>query len=272
MRQPAPRLSPEAGASPKAPGESRGTVVVLHGFKGFEGWGFLPALAEHVAARGFRTISFSAGHCGVEGDGRTFERPDLFESGSWSAYLDDLGAILDAVEAGRLPGVEPDPAVHLVGHSMGGGISVLAADRDPRVRTVTLLAAVSTPVRFSEADRRLWREAGRIAIPNQRTGQTLALGLEFLDDLERNREKLDIEAAARRLEQPALVVHGEDDETVPVDEGHALAKWIEAATLETVAGASHTFGEAHPYRGPGEAFRAVLDRVASFLEAEARAR
>ena len=31
-------------------------------------------------------------------------------------------------------------------------------------------------------------------------------------------------AAARRLEQRALVVHGEGDETVPVDEGRALAK------------------------------------------------
>lgn len=56
-------------------------------------------------------------------------------------------------------------------------------------------------------------------------------------------------AAARRA--PWLIVHGAEDESVPVAEAHRLAGRATGRTeLLVVPGASHTFGSRHPFAGP----------------------
>ena len=75
-----------------------------------------------------------------------------------------------------------------------------------------------------------------------------ALGLE---DLEQEAQRLDVLAASERRSSPWLLVHGTEDETVPVDEARRLAERAsgEASLLE-VDGAGHTFGARHPFAGP----------------------
>lgn len=252
-----------------ADGPARGLVVLLHGFKGFKDWGFFPFLADSIVARGFAVVGFNASHGGMgEDGGDIFTRLDLFEKSSWSSYRADLDAVLDRIEAREGPFTAVDGGlggVHLVGHSMGGGLAVLHAAGDRRVASVSLLAAVSHVVRFGDEDRRRWRTEGRIAIPNQRTGQTMWLGLDFLDDLERNAGALDIAAAAGAVDVPALIVHGSGDETVPVEEAAALHSWLPDSRLHVIDGASHSFDEAHPFGGPGPAMTAVAQHVGEFL-------
>ena len=86
-------------------------------------------------------------------------------------------------------------------------------------------------------------------IVNMRTGQALAVGVEVLDDVEQNAERLAVLAAARQSPAPILIVHGDQDETVPVAEGRALAA-AEPADLLELEGAGHTFGAVHPFAGP----------------------
>ncbi len=48
-----------------------------------------------------------------------------------------------------------------------------------------------------------------------------------------------------------LIVHGADDETVPVEEGRRLAGRAGGEKeLRVIPGASHTFGSRHPFAGP----------------------
>ena len=48
------------------------------------------------------------------------------------------------------------------------------------------------------------------------------MGLELLDDAERNAASLDIVRAVAGLSSPLLIVHGDQDVSVSVDEAHAL--------------------------------------------------
>ena len=50
-------------------------------------------------------------------------------------------------------------------------------------------------------------------IRNARTGQVLPLYPDVLDDIERNADSLDIEAAAGRIAVPWLIIHGTEDES-----------------------------------------------------------
>jgi pimeloyl-ACP methyl ester carboxylesterase len=49
-----------------------------------------------------------------------------------------------------------------------------------------------------------------------------------------------------QLRVPTLVVHGESDRLVPPENGRRLARFIEGARLEMIAGASHIFPTDQP--------------------------
>jgi dipeptidyl aminopeptidase/acylaminoacyl peptidase len=155
-----------------------------------------------------------------------------------------------------LPELQPEiidaDRVGLFGHSRGGGVSILATREKElrgRIRAVVTWAAVSTFDRLGETETALWREQGEMPIVNMRTGQELAVGVEVLDDVQQNAERLTVVTAAQESPAPILIVHGDQDETVPVAEGRALAATGPANLLE-LKGAGHTFGAVHPFAGP----------------------
>ena len=109
-------------------------------------------------------------------------------------------------------------------------------------------------------------------VKNARTGQILPQYPDVLDDIERNAEALDIEAAAARIAVPWLIVHGSDDEAVALLEGERLAAAAPrrgAASCRSkgqgIRSAPHTLGRA---RRPE--LERVLDATLSFFAAELR--
>lgn len=246
---------------PPDPGQvARGTVVICHGFKGFCGWGFFPPLARLLAARGFAAVRFDFGGTGQGPDDERVTDLDAFRRNTFSRERDELLAVL-----GRLGEIVPSGVpdrVALLGHSRGGGAVLLAAAAladDPgwrdRLGALVTWASVASFDRYRQHED-AWRRDGVLPIENGRTGQRLELGVELLDDVVEHGAALDLEAAARRLRVPWLIVHGTDDETVPVAEARRLEAAATggggdgAVELHEVEGGSHTFGAQHPFAGP----------------------
>ena len=245
----------------------RPAVVVVHGFKGFKDWGMFPVFADRLARAGFTAVSFNMSGSGVD-DAGEFTRPDRFRRNTYSAELADLETVIGALAGGALGTVAPT-SIGLVGHSRGGGVAVLQTARDPRIRGLTTWAAIAAAQRWSPADRAAWRERGHADIVNTRTGQVLALGSEILDDIDLAGPALDIEAAAGRVSVPWLIVHGSDDESVPVAEANRLAAASrrETTRLLIVDRAGHAFGGGHPWKPPVPAAEGVFDATVAFLAA-----
>lgn len=243
-------------------------VVVLHGFKGFMDWGFFPDIARRIAEREMVAVSFNMSGSGIGADLSTFSEPDAFAQNTISRELRDLEQVREWIAAGFARGVDRSNA-HLIGHSRGGGIALLHAADHAGIRSVVTWAAVSTVDRFDDDTKAMWRRHGGLFIPNSRTGQDQRVDVSLLDDLERNRERFDLEAACRRLEVPTLLIHGETDETVPPREMEVLAASI-APRLRTtllVPGASHTFGVGHPMRpGRFDAWETVVQATLEMIE------
>jgi pimeloyl-ACP methyl ester carboxylesterase len=103
-------------------------------------------------------------------------------------------------------------------------------------------------------------------VANARTGQVIAVTTAILDDVDTNAGRLDIPAAARRVDIPWLILHGTDDESVPFVESGRLhdASGGRARTVP-IEGAGHTFGAAHPWRPPVPATERVFDETVAFL-------
>lgn len=223
-------------------------VVIAHGFKGFRDWGFFPHLAEELARAGHLTVTFDFSLNGTSPGAPDLVDPEAFARNTFTRELEELRWVIRKTGEGEL-GPGPPGAVGVLGHSRGGGIAVLAAREDPAIRSLVTWAAVATFDRWNEPTKTRWRESGRTHTRNARTGRDLPLDRTLLEDLERNAPRLDVEAGAREVDRPWLVVHGTEDESVPLGEGEALARAAPAARLAAVEGAGHTFGASHPLEG-----------------------
>jgi uncharacterized protein len=244
---------------------SRPAVVVIHGFKGFKDWGMFPPLAERLARAGFTSVTFNLSGSGVDERGE-FSLPDRFGHNTFSAELDDLGRVVDALMHGEL-GLPVPSSLGLIGHSRGGGIAVLQTAQDSRVRALVTWAAISTVQRWPAGRRRDWRATGQIEIQNARTGQVLPLYTDVLDDIERNAQTLDIEAAASRIRVPWLIVHGKMDESVSYAEAEALstASGRSQTRLLAIENGGHTFGATQPWRSATPELETVFDSTMEWL-------
>ena len=239
-------------------------VVLVHGFKGFARFAFLPSVAESLASAGITTVAFDFSGSGVGEDRQNVTDPAAFERDTYGRELDELAAV---VAHARAEGWLGD-GYGLFGHSRGGGIAVLQAAVDPAVRALVTWAAIADVNRWSQAERAAWRERGTLAVVNGRTKQRFELGTPLLQEVESAPgTRLDIALAARTLRAPWLVVHGTADETVPLAEGERLASLGGNARLLAVQGAGHTFGAVHPYAGETPGLRAALDATVDFFVA-----
>ncbi|HVS10842.1 MAG TPA: alpha/beta hydrolase [Planctomycetota bacterium] len=240
-------------------------VLIVHGFKGFMDWGFFPELARRLAGRGVATVAFNTSGSGIGADLETFSEERAFESDTLSRQLEDLDRVRSRALSGALGRLDPARA-GLFGHSRGGGIAILHAAEHGDYRALATWAAVSTFDRYDEATLDLWRREGRLRVHNARTGQDLYVGVQALDDLLQNRERLDIAAACARLPTPALFVHGEQDESVPVSSLDALLAACAVARALRVPGAGHTLGARHPLAAIPPELHRVLETTSDWFE------
>lgn len=254
--------------TPELPGR-RPTAVIAHGFKGFLEWGFFPYLAELLANRGFTVVRFNFSGAGMRPGDDLVTDLEAFHAATFSNDLEDLLAVLEAAGSTLAPDRVDPEALGLVGHSRGGGASILAAAEPvwrERLRALVTWAAVSTFRRIGPDETSRWRERGELPVVNGRTGQELAIGLEVLRDLEAQGAALEPLRATAERTAPWLIVHGEDDETVPVAEARALAEHAhDPAELLVVAGGSHTFGASHPFAGPNPQLTEALNATQTWL-------
>jgi dienelactone hydrolase len=252
------------------PENARGipAVVACHGFKGFKDWGFWPETARRFCEAGLGFIVFNFSGSGIGETPEEFTEFDRFEANTIGRELEDLGRILDAATHRSIPvgGVDVR-RLGLLGHSRGGGVVLIRTSRDPRVRATVTWAAVSTFLRVGEDERTRWRNRGYAEVVNQRTGQVFRMGAGFLDDLETHAEAYDPLLAVARMKTPLLVVHGTQDDAVPLEDARLLAHHAApgTASLALIQGAGHTFGAVHPFAGSTAALDQVLSRTTSFF-------
>ncbi len=231
-------------------GKHKPLVIFLHGFKGFKDWGHFNALAEKFAAEDFVFVKFNFSHNGTSPeDPMVFSDLEAFGRNNYIFELDDTKIVLDWIL--HFDQLKPEVdvnRVYLLGHSRGGGIAILKAYEDHRIKKLATWAAVSDFVtRNKKRTVDTWRRDGVVYTTNARTKQQMPLYLQFYEILMANKNRLNILRAAGKLKIPFLIVHGDADEAVSVKDAEALSRSAKHSRLFIVPGGDHTYGIRHPF-------------------------
>tara|TARA_B110000967_G_C18836657_1_gene537108 strand:+ start:684 stop:1535 length:852 start_codon:yes stop_codon:yes gene_type:complete len=236
-------------------------IVFCHGYKGFKDWGAWSLLAKAFATSGVAVLKFNFSH-----NGGTVEQPidfsdlEAFGHNNYTKELDDLDSVLNWVETTYVNHPHIDASnISLVGHSRGGGIVTLKAAEDRRVKKLVSLASVSDfKSRFPKgSDLETWKSEGVRFVTNGRTKQQMPHYYQFYENFMENESRLTIRTAAEKLALPHLIIHGDLDTTVNLEEALKLHAWHPKSQLIVLKGANHVFGSSHPW---------VSNELSSYLQ------
>lgn len=234
-------------------GQPKPVVIFTHGFKGFKDWGHFNLLARYFAEQGFVFVKFNFSYNGTTvADDSDVHDLEAFGRNNFSLELDDLEALIDLLhDAGRGPINQKElnlDKLFLLGHSRGGGAVILKAAEDPRIKAVATWAAVSDyDQRWAPGVMEQWQRDGVQWIANSRTGQQMPLYYQLVENFQQNKARLDIPQVLPKMQQPLLILHGEQDETVPQQMARELKRRKPDAELHLLPQTNHSFGGKHPF-------------------------
>lgn len=244
-------------------------VLYVHGFKGFKDWGFVPYIGEKFAQKNICFVTFNFSHNGIGNEKEAFSEFEKFANNTFSLELSELREMINLCTGKNLFGDFHDVPIGILGHSRGGGISILASVDNPNVAALVTWASVCTFERYEKSVRAEWRNKGYIEVPNLRTGQIFKLNTTLLEDVEKNgKTSLNILASVKDLHKPLLIIHGDKDTTVPFFEAEQLNVYAFPNTTQyyLLANADHTFGAVHPFIGTTPYLEDILERSIAFFQ------
>ena len=248
-------------------------VIMVHGFKGFKDWGHFNVIAHKLAEAEFVVVKFNFSHNGTT-DYAPNEFADLeaFGQNNFSIELNDLGNVVDIVLSGDVISLKEisKKSVSLIGHSRGGGISILRAAQDNRISKLITWASVAEFGRYWNNEvMEKWKKEGVMIVKNARTNQDMPLYYQLYDNYFENYDRLHIPTQAKNVAIPWLIVHGTNDEAVPAEAANELHSLNDNSELILVDDGNHTFGGRHPwkYQNLAKDMQKVADQTIRFLKA-----
>ncbi|MGQ0830724.1 MAG: alpha/beta hydrolase family protein [Microthrixaceae bacterium] len=179
----------------------------------------LPELADRIAAEmGWVAMSLAFRGCGAS-------------EGSFSlrGWLDDLIAAV-----GQLEQDDAVSGVWLAGFGTGGALSICAAAERPDVRGVAALGAPADFDDWATHPRRLLEHAREVGMIRESTYPS-----DFDAWARELREHRAVQYAPKLAPRPLLIVHGSEDDLVPVFDARVLVDAHGDADLRIVNGAGH---------------------------------
>ena len=251
--------------------EPKQIVIFCHGYKGYKDWGAWDLVAEKFAESNLFFVKMNFSH-----NGGTIEQPidfpdlEAFGNNNFTKELDDIDSLLNWLLNNETIKNEIDlTKITLIGHSRGGGIVLIKANEDKRITKIISWASVSDfGKRFPHGEQlEGWKMQDVAYIENARTKQQMPHYFQFYTNFKENESRLHIQNAVNNLKIPYLIIHGSNDETVPVKEAEDLLSWNSNNKLVLIENGNHSFGNKHPWESSilPKDLKTVIDQSIGFI-------
>jgi len=188
-------------------------------------------------------------------------RFDFFGHGESGGDFEDITVfkavdnILDVIKYLKEKGFSK---IGLVGSSFGGISGTMAASKINDLFVLVLKSPVSDYLEV-EARKRTkqeiekWKSDGFIAITNYK-GEAKRLNYSFFEGFKDNNAY----EVAKKIKIPTLIVHGDQDEIIPIEQSEKISEIIENCKLEIIKGANHEYSKQ-------EDFEKMLNLISKFI-------
>lgn len=213
--------------SANAKGKHQPLAIIAHGFNGTHEVG--KPYYHTLCKMGYQCYAFDFpyGSMYSKSDNNTMRMSILTEQ-------DDLEAIVNYFS--HQPSVD-NKNIMLIGESQGGFVSSLVASRIPKKisRLVLVFPALCIPNNWNS------RYPDKSSIPDTTWLWHVPMGRHFF------REVVDIDAfkLMPRYKKPVLIIQGDADHVVSVDDARRAATIYKKAQLHIIKGAGHGFNAVH---------------------------
>ena len=210
-------------SKPRHTAEKQPVAIVSHGFNGSHHYS--RTYFETLNSMGYQVYAFDfpCGSVHSRSDNNTMNMSTMDEK-------EDLKAIVSYFR--RQPDVDPDGIV-LIGESQGGFVSAMAAAEIPdRVKALVLVfPALCIPADWQE------RYPEVSDIPDTTRLWDVPLGRRYFLEL----RDLDIFKKIKKYKGPVLIVQGDKDAVVRMEDARRAVKAYKNARLHVIPGAGHGF-------------------------------
>jgi len=248
-------------------------VVFCHGYKGFKDWGSWDLVAEAFSNQSLFFVKFNFSHNGGTVE-KPIDFPDLnaFSENNYTKELDDLDDLLNVFLSKNFQYKNEidTTSITLIGHSRGGGISIIKASEDSRITKLITWASVSDfGSRFGTNDEiNEWQKNGVKYVLNGRTKQQMPHQFQFFENFQQNQNRLNIERSAKKIDVPFLIIHAKGDPSVKFHEAESLHSWNSKSELLKIEDSNHVFDASHPWKSDElpETLNLVVEKSIDFIK------
>ena len=200
-------------------------VILLHGFTSAKDRPHNLLAAEAMREAGFATLRFDLyGHGESGGE---FRKHTI-----WKWISNTMAAIDCARELGYTE-------LYLSGHSQGGLVAALVSGMETdRIRGLILRAPAFMIPQCARDGNLLGQRIDPELVPDS---LPTIKGLTLDGNYVRVAQTIRVEDAADRFGNPVLILHGDEDDTVPLADSRRMAKRYKNCELAVIAGETHHF-------------------------------
>jgi len=229
----------------KAKANNKDIVIVCHGYNSNSEDRIVTEICESLNKEGYDVFKFNFSGYG-DSDGKR-------EDSSFRKQYSDLKSVLDHFSK------EDYNIKSVVGHSTGGTVAILGAayDNDKRIKSIVLIAPRIYPSKSTMArniEEKYCKTLDELIkdLKDKDSKVEDLVEVKIHDEQHRFSKiyieeiaKLDVIRALKRIECPILILHGDRDEVVDIEEGKTAGIEGKEATFLPIHNADHFFKAHH---------------------------
>ncbi|MDI6803196.1 MAG: prolyl oligopeptidase family serine peptidase [Bacteroidota bacterium] len=234
----------------------------------FKDWGYFPYIGEKLAQANYCSIVLNYSHNGVEERRNRITNLEMFAANTVSLELVDIRNVIDSITDGNLEEFCIDTEnIFLLGHSRGGANALLIASSDNRIKKLVTWASIAYYDRWTAHQKNNWRQSGFLSLSKETESHPIRMKIDYLEDLEKNKDKFDLYKAASRINIPWLIVHGTEDLIAKISEAEKLFDLSADAQTQLVKipKVGHLFGTEVPTNENNNSLNNILQLTINWL-------
>lgn len=193
-------------------------LLICPGFMAFKDWGPFPNIGEDLLDDNIATIVMNYSHNGISKNKNKITDFDKFFENTVSKEIDDILSVIGWIKNYVKENYERTKIV-LMGHSRGAANCIVVAS-NYEVGGLITMSPISNYDRWNNHQKDLWRKNGFLSVSKENSN--LKMGIGYLNDLEKNKERYNLTKLAKNIRVPWLIIHGENDVVAKIEEAKLL--------------------------------------------------